>query len=185
MEFCFRDHHSTFVVELLKDCAKKKDVSKGIQLHAGILRRELLHKNPYVASALINMYARCGELGQAQKVLEELHTRDVVSWSSLISGYARQEQGHEALKCFERMRTEAISPNEVSFICILKACGNIGAIDKGKQIHEEIIDTGLLDKNIMLGNALVDMYAKSCMLEKTTNNTQKSFMCRITWHGMH
>ena len=61
---------------------------------------------------------------------------------------------------------EKDSPNEVTYICILKACGSVRTIDKGKQIHEEIANKGLLLNNIVLGNALVNMYVKCGMLAK-------------------
>eukprot|EP00250_Pteridium_aquilinum_P022497 c25392_g4_i1 orf=1-234(+) len=77
------------------------------------------------------MYAKCGSLSKAQDVLEKLPSRDVVSWNALISGYAQEGQGEQALNCFECMKRESIPPNGVTYACILKACGTIGAADKG------------------------------------------------------
>ena len=153
-------------VALLKDCAKKKNLYKGTRLHADILERGLLEKSPYIASILISMYTKCGEVAKAHQVLEELPIRNVFSWSALISGYVQQGQGHAALQCLERMQNEGINPNEVSFLCTLKACGSMKTIDKGKQIHDEIVRRGLLEKHVALGNALVDMYAKCGLLAK-------------------
>jgi pentatricopeptide repeat protein len=64
------------------------------------------------------------------------------------------------------MLKEGFSPNSVTFIFILKACGTIGAIDNGKLVHDAIIHSGLLDKDIALGTALVDMHARCGMLVK-------------------
>ena len=72
-----------------------------------------------------------------------------------------------SVRRFEGMEREGISPNDVTFICILKACGSIQAIEKGEQIHDEIVNRGLLEKNIMIGNALMDMYVKCGALGKT------------------
>jgi pentatricopeptide repeat protein len=154
------------IVALIKACAKKKDLCNGTKLHNEILRRDLLGKCPFVASALINMYAKCGLLAQAQKVLEELPIRDVVTWSALIVGYAQHGHGHEALNCFERMKREGFSPNAVTFTGILKACSKEEFIRKGEEMHEEIVGKGLMENNTVLGNALVDMYAKCGMLKK-------------------
>ena len=113
------------------------------------------------------MYTRCGMLSRAQKVLKELPARDVVSWNTLISGYVQHAQTQETFNCLERMESEGFSPDVVTFMCILKACGNIGAIDKGKQIHEKIRNKkGLLEKDIMLATSVVDMYAKCGALAK-------------------
>ena len=153
-------------VESLKACAKKKDLYTGNRLHGEIVKKGLLEKNPYVATTLIHMYAKCGALSKAQQVLEEIHDRDVVCWNALISGYANHGQGQEALICFHRMQGEGLSPDAITFTCVLKCCGSIRAIGKGKQIHEEIVSKRLLEKNVVLGNALIDMYAKCGILGK-------------------
>ena len=154
------------LVELLKSCAQKKDVCNGIRLHSEVLQRGLLQKSPHIASSLINMYAKCGLLVRARNVLEDLHARDVFSWSALIAGYAQHGHGHEALRCFSRMKIEGLSPNVVTFISILKGCGSIGDLKNGEEICREIIIGGLLAKDVMVGTALVDMYAKCGMLTK-------------------
>jgi pentatricopeptide repeat protein len=72
----------------------------------------------------------------------------------------------EALSCFEQMQNEGLTPDSVTFICILAACGNTGAIDKGVQIHNEIVDRGLLQEDTILGTSLMGMYAKCGELRK-------------------
>ncbi|KAI5069848.1 hypothetical protein GOP47_0016149 [Adiantum capillus-veneris] len=123
-------------------------------------------KDVVLGTTLVDMYAKCGALAKAAQVLSELPARNVVSWNALITGYAQQGQGEEALECFERMQHEGFPPNDVTFICILKACGSIGAADKGQQIHNQIKREGFLVKDVAVGNALVDMYAKCGALSK-------------------
>ena len=74
---------NTFLT-LLKACAVKKDLYEGTRLHLHIRKRGLLEKNPYIATGLISMYAKCGALKKAREVLEELPTRDVVSWNVIV-----------------------------------------------------------------------------------------------------
>ena len=80
-------------VGLLKSCAKARDLCRGNRLHDTILNKGLLQNSPYVGSALISMYAKCGALKKAHRLLEELPFRDVVTWSALISAYAQQGYG--------------------------------------------------------------------------------------------
>ena len=56
------------------------------------------------------------------------------------------------------MRDEGLLPNSVTYICMLKACSSIGALEKGEEICAEVERRGLLQKDIVLGTALVDMY---------------------------
>ncbi|KAI5080295.1 hypothetical protein GOP47_0005774 [Adiantum capillus-veneris] len=151
---------------MLKACGNAGAIDMGEQVHDEIAKQALLPKHIILGNAVVDMYAKCGALEKAQCVFEKLPTRDVFSWSSLIAGYAQQSQGKEALKCLECMQREGLSPNAVTFLSILKACGNIGALDKGEQIHDEIIARGLLKDDVALGTALVDMYAKCGALAK-------------------
>ena len=52
----------------------------------------------------------------------------------------------------------------ITFSCILKACGNMTEIEKEKHVHAKIVSLGLLDGNVVLGNALIDMYVKCGVL---------------------
>ena len=154
------------VVAFLKACAHKKDLCEGSRIHASIVRKGLLEKSPYLATTLISMYAKCGALLKAQKVLEELPTRNVISWNALISGYAQEGRVYEAFKCFKTMQNEGISPDTITFICILKACSIARDVEMGITIHVKIVSNCFLFKDIALGNALVDMYAKCGLINK-------------------
>ncbi|MCO5595894.1 hypothetical protein L7F22_049945 [Adiantum nelumboides] len=145
---------------ILKACAAIGKIEKGKQIHFDILRLWLLEHHVKLGNALVDMYAKCGVLRQAEIVLENLPSCNVISWNALLLGYVQNGQGQQALHCFEHMQHEGICPDVVTYLCILKACAMIGAIDKGKQIHDEIIPQGLLENDVGLGGALVDMYAK-------------------------
>ena len=146
--------------------ASKQDLHTGSLIHAHILERGLLNKDISLGNALLGMYVKCGALAKAQDIFDELPARDVVTWNSLITGYAQHGLGHEALSCLQRMQDEGISPNTITFICILKSCGSIGAAEKGAEIHAEVSRQGLLDNNNVLCTALIDMYAKCGALAK-------------------
>ncbi|KAH6558955.1 hypothetical protein KP509_1Z035900 [Ceratopteris richardii] len=149
-----------YLAASLKSCGKRKDLNEGCRLHAKICANNLLDRCIYLGNMLISMYANCGALDLAQQVLRELSNPDVVSWSSLIAGYARNGQGREALDCYASMQKEGFSPDAVTYSCVLKACGITKDIERGRKIHDEILGRGLLDTNVVLGNALVEMYAK-------------------------
>ena len=155
----------TFIC-ILKACGSTGSIEIGKQIHDKILSMGLLEKYVMLGTALVDMYAKCGIVAKAQEVLEELPIRNIVSWNALIAGYAQQGQGHEVLNCFQRLKSEGLSPDEVTFLAILKACGSIGAIEKGTQIYDEIVSRRLLEKHNLLGNAVVDMYAKCGVLAK-------------------
>lgn len=125
-----------------------------------------MERDNVVGTALVDMYAKCGALGKAQKVFDKLPTRNLVTWNALIAGYAQHMLGDEAWSCFEQMRDEGLSPDAITFISIVKACGNLGAVQKGEEIHAELSKHGLREEDITLGTALVDMYANCGELVK-------------------
>ena len=169
-------------ISSLKACAKKKDLHGGSRLHAHIVKKGLLAKSPYLASTLISMYSRCGMVAKAQQVFEEVSSRDTILWNALIAGYSQEGQSHAAFSCFEQMQSEGLFPDVVTFTCILKACGNTGAIEKGKQIHGEIVNKGQLENDIVLGTVLVDMYVKcDLMAEARQVLEEQSVRDVVSW----
>ena len=172
-------------VALLRMSAINKDLDRGTKLHGDIMRRGLLEKSPYLGSSLISMYAKCGMIAKARNVHDELRARRLASWNALIVGYAQQGYSHDALDCLDRMRNECIPLNAITYSGVLKACGCTGSINKGKQIHDEIVNRRLLIQNSMLGTALVDMYAKCGMLaraEEMLNELPSRNV--VTWNAL-
>nr|UPT48409.1 pentatricopeptide repeat protein AaPPR44 [Agave angustifolia] len=86
--------------------------------------------------------------------------RNVVSWTSMVSGYAQNGMYEEAVELFLRMWSEGeVRPNAVTLASVLPACSNVGTMGLGERIEEYAKDTGLVD-NVFVGNALVEMYGK-------------------------
>ena len=156
---------------ILKACATIGAAGKWKQIHDKIARQGLLHNNIVLGGALVNMYAKCGDVSKARKVLDGMPSWNVVSWNALIARYAREGHAVQALGCSEEMQCEGILPNAVTYMSILKACAMIGAADKGKQIHDEIARQGLLQNDSVLRNSLVDMYAKCGAVSKFKGTT--------------
>ncbi|KAH7293982.1 hypothetical protein KP509_28G051100 [Ceratopteris richardii] len=145
---------------MLKACCTAKEVEKGRQVHAEILRNGFLRDDTMLGAALVDMYGKCGTLPKAKEVFDELPVRDAIPWSVLIACYSENGHGNEALNYFEHMIHEGHAPDAMTFACVLKACGSIGADAKGKEIHADIVRNGMLGNSTILSNALVDMYAK-------------------------
>ncbi|KAI5067829.1 hypothetical protein GOP47_0018357 [Adiantum capillus-veneris] len=170
---------------ILKACANLRNAKKGREVHSHIVRERLLDKDIVVANALIDMYFKCGALETAQQVFDEIPNRDIVSWNVLITGYAQHGKGEKALMCYDCMLQVGFSPTPVTLVCLLKACSSSGALDKGKEIHEEILKLHLLEKNILVANALVDMYAKCGELKQAQEVFDElPLLDVITWNGL-
>ena len=150
----------------LKACGIIQALVKGGEIHAEVARKGLVHSNPIIGTALVDMYARCGILSKAEEVFEKLPVRNIMSWTALIAGYMQHGQDEEALKCFEQMQSDGICPDASTITCILKVYGNIGALDVGIELHAEIARREIYKTDKVVGNALIDMYVKCGSLEK-------------------
>ncbi|KAI5058787.1 hypothetical protein GOP47_0026957 [Adiantum capillus-veneris] len=162
----FSVHDQFALVGSLNARAALKDLPEGAKLHASIIKVGLLDWNIFIGGALVNVYAKCAALEKAQLVLDDLPVRNVVCWNGLIAGYVQRGLREKALSCYDWMRQEGLSPDEVTFSCILKACTGMAAADKGKEIHSELVRRGLMEQDIVLGNALMDFYIKRGALAK-------------------
>ncbi|KAH7353028.1 hypothetical protein KP509_19G075900 [Ceratopteris richardii] len=170
---------------ILKAYAALGALHEGEKIHDVVKNQELLQNNVELGTALVDMYAKCGALSKAKCVFDSLLHRDVVCWNALIVGYTHDGQGEQALDCFKRMKHDGITPNATTYACILKACASIGACDEGQKIHDEIERQGLLEVDIMVGNALVDMYAKCGKLSKAQEVLhQLPFRDVVSWNAL-
>lgn len=160
-------------VSCLRACGSSSNVLKGKEIHLQIGKNGLLGKDVVVGTALVDMYTKCGRLAEAQHVFDELPERNVFSWNSLIAGYADLGNNEKALTCLYKMQLDSVSPNVVTFVWSLKACGCLGAIDKGEEIHAVIKKRGKLEADLVIGTALIDMYVKCCCLVKAQQTFDK------------
>ncbi|KAF3772415.1 Pentatricopeptide repeat-containing protein [Nymphaea thermarum] len=149
---------SLALVRLLSVCSQLGDSRIGRLLHNYI---ELmgLGKSVFVATALIDMYNKCGKIDEARRVFDQMPQRDVVPWSALICGYSQNCQPNEALQLFFQMQQENVKADSFTMVGVLSACARLGALSLGKHIHSLINKDDLL-RNPVLGTSVIDMYSK-------------------------
>ncbi|KAH7570730.1 hypothetical protein JRO89_XS05G0169900 [Xanthoceras sorbifolium] len=116
-------------------------------------------KNLVSWNSMLDGYAKCREMDIAKQLFDLMPKKDVVSWSCLMDGYVKGGDYKEAMTIFERMRAVGPKANEVTMVSVLCACAHLGALDKGRMMHQYIIDNGL-PLTLVLQTSLVDMYAK-------------------------
>uniref|UniRef100_A0A7N0VIP0 Chlororespiratory reduction 21 n=1 Tax=Kalanchoe fedtschenkoi TaxID=63787 RepID=A0A7N0VIP0_KALFE len=143
---------------VLSACAKSLALHEGSQVH-GLVFKMGMEEDLFIGNSLIHFYAECGELGSSTKVFDEMTERNVVSWTSLISGYLRLDVPREAIDLFFRMLNAGERPNPVTMVCAISACGKLQDLDLGKRICTNIGEMGM-KSNAVLTNALVEMYMK-------------------------
>eukprot|EP00250_Pteridium_aquilinum_P030852 c422_g1_i1 orf=216-1376(+) len=156
---------------VLKICSSVKGAKEGRNFHDEIIRCGL-ESDMSIRNTLVDMYSKCGSLEEACHVFERLQQRDIVSWGAMIAGYAAHGLGIEGLEMFKKMWQEGLMPNSVIFLCALRACSSIEALEQGRLLHSQIIRNGIqLDE--VVGSAIIDMYLKCGSLDEA----DKVFAC--------
>ncbi|PKU70365.1 Pentatricopeptide repeat-containing protein [Dendrobium catenatum] len=111
-------------------CADIAVLECGMQVH-GRLVKAGYGLGCFVGNALLSMYFKCGNIDEAYKAYEEISQKDVVTWNTMIVGYARHGFGDKALESFDLMRTTEMKPDNVTLVGVLSACSHAGLINKG------------------------------------------------------
>ncbi|XP_057860968.1 pentatricopeptide repeat-containing protein At3g63370, chloroplastic-like [Cryptomeria japonica] len=158
-----KPNFATFAT-ILPVCAQIGSLEQGMDIHQSIIQSGIL-QDVVVASALVNMYAKCGSMHKASVLFGKMPQRNVVSWTVMIAGYVQNGQTEKAVEIFKQMQMVGVKPNSTTFASILPACANMGALDVGTRIHQSIIESGYLS-NVIIANALIYMYAKCGSVEK-------------------
>ncbi|KAF9602996.1 hypothetical protein IFM89_033294 [Coptis chinensis] len=114
----------------------------GKQIHAKLIRtigKADIH-NVVVGTALVDMYSKSGNLIYAKTVFNRMAERNVVSWTSMITGYASHGIGFQALELFHQMMAIGIEPNEVTFVSVLTSCSHCGLVEEGMKYFKMMTD---------------------------------------------
>ncbi|KAK9726269.1 hypothetical protein RND81_05G202800 [Saponaria officinalis] len=163
---CFRDMRAqgtesnqfTFP-SILKACANDQSLFFGQQVHGCLVRFGSDH-NVYIQCALVDMYAKCGDLDSAKLLLEMTNVDNVTAWNSLLVSFLREGFVEEALIYFKKMHARGIRLDDFTIPTILKCLASQSDIDNVKSIHCLVIKAGY-ENDTPVSNALVDVYGKS------------------------
>ncbi|XP_030543663.1 pentatricopeptide repeat-containing protein At2g33760 [Rhodamnia argentea] len=150
---------------VIKACADLSALRLGRGVHAHALACGF-GLDPYVQSALVAFYAKSGELNVAREVFDKMRERTVVAWNSIISGYEQNGSPKEAIELFDLMRESGIEPDSATFVGVLAACAQLGALSLGSWVHEYVMESGF-DLNAALGTSLINMYARCGNVSKS------------------
>ncbi|KAL2474667.1 Pentatricopeptide repeat-containing protein [Abeliophyllum distichum] len=138
----------------------------------------------FVQNGLVVFYVKCDRIGCAGIVFDRLNDRNVVSWTSIISGCAQNGQAMEALKIFSEMRRSDVKPDWITLVSVLRAYSDAEDLEQGRGIHCLVIKMGLeFEPDMRI--ALTAIYAKcgQVMVAKSLFDQMKVHNV-ILWNAM-
>ncbi|XP_021746376.1 putative pentatricopeptide repeat-containing protein At3g15130 [Chenopodium quinoa] len=149
-----------------KACSRLGIPEKGMQVH-GFCAKAGYQWFPVVGNSVVDMYAKCARISDAVQAFDEMGVKSLIAWNTIIAGYSSQGDGKSSVKLFQKMQKEGMFPDEFTFTSVLKACGVIGVIFGGTQIHAALITRGFpIFAQTALVGALIDLYVRcGCLVE--------------------
>ncbi|KAI3785693.1 hypothetical protein L1987_44817 [Smallanthus sonchifolius] len=118
-----------------------------------------------LCNSLVAMYSKCGQMDKAYKVFQEIPNKDVVSWTAMISGFANNGHGREAINVFREMVRMGVSPDEQTFTALLSGCSHSGLLDEGRLIFNCMQREFCVVPNIHHHGCVVDLMGRVGLVE--------------------
>ncbi|KAH7439870.1 hypothetical protein KP509_04G079600 [Ceratopteris richardii] len=143
---------------IMEACASMAAVAHGKMIQAIIVENGL-ESNASIASALLDMYAKCGALEEAHILFNRLPSRDAVVWTTLVGGHAHHSDYQGALRYFKGMLQTGLAPDEVTLLCLLSACSHAALLDEGCLIFKSMPEIYGIFPEVEHYDCLLDLFS--------------------------
>ncbi|XP_015877319.3 pentatricopeptide repeat-containing protein At1g18485 [Ziziphus jujuba] len=170
---------------VIKACAGVLDVGLGQVVHGMAMKTELI-KDVFVGNALIAMYGKCGHVDTAVQMFDSMPERNLVSWNSMIRGFSENGLSQESYNLLRGILEgeEGFIPDVATIVTLLPVTTGEGDVAMGMVIHGLAVKLGLSEE-LMVNNALMDMYSKCGYLSDArilfSKNDKKNV---VSWNSM-
>ncbi|PKI44443.1 putative pentatricopeptide repeat-containing protein At5g59200, chloroplastic [Punica granatum] len=165
LEVPYIEPDEALLVSVLCACAHLGTLETGVWIHRLVERRRL-RPTTRLWTGLIDMYAKCGFLGLAKRLFDEMPQRDTICWNAMISGFAMNGVGGAALRLFCDMEKEGIVPDNVTLIAVLIACSYSGMACEGLRILQRLLRDYNIELQSELYGCLVELFGRAGLLEE-------------------
>ncbi|PIN23981.1 hypothetical protein CDL12_03284 [Handroanthus impetiginosus] len=155
------------LVMVLSACANLGALELGRWVESYI-EKEKIEMRVELYNALIDMFAKCGDVGKALRLFRNMSEskRTIVSWTSIIYGMALHGSGLEAVSLFEEMTGAGVVPDDVVFIGLLSACSHSGLVEEGKRYFDKMVNHYGIAPRIEHYGCMVDLLTRAGLVEE-------------------
>ncbi|XP_016461058.2 pentatricopeptide repeat-containing protein At3g20730-like [Nicotiana tabacum] len=168
-----REIDSILLCSMINICANTASLSLGRQLHAIAIKYQST-LDVAMSNALVDMYAKTGEIDDANNVFHHMTEKNIISWTSMISANGAHGRGVDAVSCFKKMECEGFEPNDITFLSLLFACSHNGLTAEGWECFSKMVKKYKIIPRDEHYSCLVDLFARSGCL-----NESYDLICRM------
>ncbi|KAL5222687.1 hypothetical protein ABZP36_027400 [Zizania latifolia] len=173
----------SILASAMSSCADRRSFTGGTQLHALSIKVGC-NLTVFVGSSLITLYSRCDQLESSYLVCQSMPTKNTVSWTAMISGFALHNLVEPCLHSFALMRLSKCKPNDITFATLFSVCTNHALLALGKSVHALQMRMGF-HSYVHVSNAMLSMYAKCGCIDEA-QSIFECIVCKdlVSWNAM-
>ncbi|CAM8930246.1 unnamed protein product [Rhodiola kirilowii] len=170
---------------VLSVCASMALLEQGKQLHGHVISIGL-DCTARIRSSLVNMYAKCGSIEDAEAVFDASVIHDIVSWTAMINGYAEHGLSHEAISLFSKIQSAGLKPDAVAYVGVLTACSHAGLVELGFEYFNSITEVHHMNPSKEHYGCMIDLLCRAGRLRDAENMIKNMPLQRddVVWSTM-
>ncbi|WOL15075.1 hypothetical protein Cni_G23856 [Canna indica] len=154
----------TFPALLAGACSERYLLGEFKGVHAYAIK-VALERDCFVGSSLITMYSTNGLYENARLAFDDISSKDIGVWSSIIAASIKSGRGDEALRLFTQMLNSDFKPNQLIFSSLIAACAELSILEAGKQVFAHCLKSNDA-MDTATKNSLITMYSNcGCIQE--------------------
>ncbi|XP_061346363.1 pentatricopeptide repeat-containing protein At2g22410, mitochondrial-like [Gastrolobium bilobum] len=174
------------LVSVLSACGQLSFLNLGYWIHQYFVNGKRVPLSVTLANAIIDMYAKCGSIDAAAEVFSAMSERNLISWNSMIAGYAANGRAKQAVNLFDQMRYMELKPDDITFVSLLTACSHGGLVSEGQEYFETMErNYGIKPKREHFA-CMIDLLGRTGLLEEAykliTNMPMQP--CEASWGAL-
>jgi len=150
---------------IIRACSALAAVRQGKEVHCQYVRKGGW-RDVVVESALVDMYAKCGSVDFAYRLFSRMEVRNLITWNSMIGGFAQNGRGQEGLELFEEMVKEGVRPDGISFVNVLFACSHNGLVDRGRRYFDLMKREYGIRPGVVHYTCMIDLLGRAELIEE-------------------
>ncbi|CAM8987868.1 unnamed protein product [Rhodiola kirilowii] len=153
------------LASVLSACARSGALELGERVHT-FMKDKQVQVGVILGTALVHMYAKNGAMEMAKDLFNCMEDTNIMTWNSMICGLATHGHAKEAIELFQKLVSEQIVPNGVTFVGVLTACCHAGLLDTGREYFNLMKTVYQILPGVEHYGCMVDLLGRSGQLHE-------------------
>ncbi|CAM0913577.1 unnamed protein product [Alopecurus aequalis] len=146
-------------------CTGAGALARGREVHRWV-EQSRIKMDEKLATAVVDMYCKCGSVEEAWRVFQDLPTKGLTTWNCMIGGLAVHGRCKDAIELFHRMEKENVLPDDVTLVNLLTACAHTGMVSDGRYYYNYVVQRYGIEPKMEHYGCMVDLFGRAGLLDE-------------------